>query len=445
VVLTTLLTIAIMHSCADWKPELGEDLLPPGDDVFLHHDTIFQITSYPVTGRRLATSEITFNSETLYLLGNLRDTITGLSEASVFTQFNAHSSYVAASNTLIDSMILHLYIPEYLGDMNESVTFRVYEATERLYMDSLYYSDHATEGNYRPGMIGEKIHRPGESDTVEIMVNDPAFIQRFLDVQEDSALFSNDSLFKDHFRGLYITAGSAGPKGVMARLGLSNVVTRLTVRYANDSTFVDSTDTNESTWATFPINEFSSQKINVFRHDYADTELEGIIDNEEAASPYAYVQGMAGVNTLLSFDDFQEWFDEGQVSVSSARLIFDVVPEDVSGIPIDELPGRLMLYTQKEDGTLEFIYDYVAINSVGEGLFGGTLETISKGMFYDTTYRYSFNMNLHFQYMVDGAKSDPDFRLRSASPKTDTKFTKLWSNLFSNPSRIRLEVVYLKL
>lgn len=445
VALIALFPPVLFTSCADWKPELGEDLLPPGDDVFLFHDTIFDISAFPVTGRPIATSELTFNDETLYLLGNLMDSITGTTEAAVFTQFNTHSTYIAAPNTEIDSMVLHLYIPEYLGNVNESTTFRVYEATQRIYMDSVYYSDHDMDGNYRPAMIGEKLHRPGESDTVEIMVNDPVFIQRFLEVQEDTALFGSDSLFKDHFRGFYITAGSDGPRGVMARLGLSNVVTRLTVRYANDSTYVDSTDTREFTWATFPINEFSSQKVNIFRHDYAGTVLENIVDQEDAVSRFAYVQGMAGVNTMLRFDDFQNWFEEGQISVSSARIIFDVVPEDASGIPVAELPERLMLYTQKGDGTLEFLYDYVAVNSVGEGLFGGALETQSKGMFYDTTYRYTFNLNLHFQYMVDGAKPDFDFRLRSAAPKTDTKFTKLWSNLYDNPSRIRLEVVYIQL
>ena len=44
-----LIMIWIISSCQISDKELGEDLLPPGDDVFLYHDTIFDIHAYPVT------------------------------------------------------------------------------------------------------------------------------------------------------------------------------------------------------------------------------------------------------------------------------------------------------------------------------------------------------------------------------------------------------------
>jgi hypothetical protein len=282
------------------------------------------------------------------------------------------------------------------------------------------------------------------------MITDPSFRQKFLDVAEDTSLFASDSLFKDYFNGLYLTGETIGERGVMAEVGLSNVITRLTLRYANDSTDVDSTEARDFIWATFPINEFTSQKINIFEHDYTGSSLDGIIDRDSIELPYVCVQGISGVNTLLNFDHLQDWFGGEKISVSSAKLIFDVVPEDAGGTPVSELPENLMLYTQNASGDIEFLYDW-QVNydpqtpSVAFSIFGGELETVSKGMFYDTTYRYTFNISLHFQYMVDGAKTGTQFRLRSAAPKTDTKIAILWSNLFDNPARIRVEVVYLKL
>jgi hypothetical protein len=66
-------------------------------------------------------------------------------------------------------------------------------------------------------------------------------------------------------------------------------------------------------------------------------------------------------------------------------------------------------------------------------------------MFSDTTYTYRFNMGLHFQYMLDGEKSENDFILQLEDGQINSKYSKLWSNLPANERRIRLEIVYLKL
>jgi hypothetical protein len=442
-----LITVGILSSCSAWENELGKDLLPPDDHVFLFHDTIFEIHTYPISGLRQVTSENPFQpqSSTLFLLGNLADTIVGTSKASLFTQYNATSTFKPGPNTEIDSVLLYLYINGYEGDMSEEITIRVHEATQRIYMDSVYFSDYDAEGRYNPDFLVEKSFMPEENDTVEFLIQDQAFIQKFLDVQTDTSLFWSDSIFKDYFNGFYLTATSGSERGAMAKVGLSNIVSRLTFKYANDSTEIDSTAGRDYFWATFRINEFYSQKINLFEHDHSMTYLSEIIDKDSMETPFSYVQGMAGVNTRLSFTNLEEWMGDGQVAINSATLIFDVVPEDLSGIALEELPQHLMVYTELDDGMLENIYDFVILSQVEGDQFGGSLETESKGMFSDTTYRYRFNMGLHFQSMVDGAKPDYNFRLQLYDALRNPKVSKLWSNLSSNPKRIRLEIVYLKL
>jgi len=434
-----------LSACQISDQELGEDLLPPGDDVFLYHDTIFDIHAWPVQSTHVTTSEINYNPETLYLLGNWEDTIVGSAVASIVTQFNTNGSFVNGPNMAIDSVMFFLYVDDYVGDMTQEITLTLYEFNERIYMDSTYYSDYDIEGKYNPVPLAVKSFVPVDQDTLDMLITNQEFIDKWLAL-EDTTYTSSDSIFKDYFNGFYITAESASPSGNMARIQLSNDYSLLSVKYANDSTDVDTTAGQDFKWAQFSIEEYYSQKINIFEHDFSGTSLAGIINNDSAEIPYAYVQGMAGVNTMLQFTDLEEWMDKAPVAINSARLIFEVVPETESGILDEDLPDRLMIGTIFEDESFEPLYDYVVLASnSAQASFGGYKKARSEGMFYDTTYVYTFNMGLHFQAMVDGTKEDNHFILKVADGRNSPKITKLWSNLPANKNRIRLEIVYLKL
>lgn len=450
VIAVVMAMVVLFSSCSVWEPDLGQDLLPPSDNVFLFYDTIFDIQVNTVRGIPILTSDIYSQSAgtKLYMLGKVEDTITGVSEASLFTQVNTSSAYYPALNTEIDSMVFSLYIDDYFGNIDEPFTIRLYEATTRIYKDSLYYySNYEMDGAYNPDLLAEVSIYPDEADTVAILIENQAFLQKFLDVQADTALFANDSIFKDYFNGFYLTASSSASEGTMAKVGPSNVITRLSLKYANDSTEVDSTAERDFRWATFTINEFSSQKINIFEHDYTGSGVEKLLDNPEIEAPFCYVQGLAGVNTSLSFPKMDEWIEGGKVAISSAKLIFDVPPVDLTGISMENQPDRLVVYSDADSDTLSYLYDQQALleNLNDDSQFGGYLQPMSKGMFFDTTYTYQFNIGLHFQSMVDGADLDNKFRLRLYDTKRNPEISTLWSNLYTNPKRIRLEVVYIKL
>ncbi len=317
-------------------------------------------------------------------------------------------------------------------------------------MDSIYYSNYDKEGAYNPEILAELTITPQEGgDTVPMLIQNQAFLQKFLDVQDDTTLFSNDSIFKDYFNGFYVTASSSSSEGAIAVVIPSHIITRLSLKYANDSTEVDSTVERDFKWATFTINEFSSQKINVFEHDYTGTALESIIDNPDVESPYCFVQGMGGLSTSFYFGNLTEWLERDiKVAINSANMVFDVYPEEVGGLPIEEQASRLMMFYQTGQDTLAPLYDLLTVFQGTQGddsQFGGQLRAISRGMFFDTTYRYSFKMPLHFQSMVDGANLPNNFILQNYEAKRNPKVSQIWSNLYTNPKRIRLEVVYIKL
>jgi hypothetical protein len=385
------------------------------------------------------------------LLGSLEDTIIGRSAASVVTHFNATGSYRPANNLEIDSLYFALYVNEFQGDTEQDINVSVYEYTERIYLDTshTYYSDYDVEGKYDPVPLVQKTITPTDGTTYEFLIEDQDFIDKFMAVQADTSIFYSDSVFKDYFNGLYITAEPVSAAGTMARIQLADTRSRLSMRYANDSTEVDSTAERDFKYAHFAIDQFSSQKINVFDHDYTGTYLEEIIDDEESDSPYLFVQGMQGVNTRFSFASLQEWIDNNPIIINSATMVFDVVPEEESGVLNEDLPDRLMIGSINEDENYEPIYDYYVLlinDPVQEARrFGGYKKAESEGMFSDTTYTYRFNMGLHFQSMLDESVSDNDFILQINDGLTNPKYSKLWSNLSTNEQRIRLEVVYLKL
>lgn len=443
------LAIGLVSSCQVSDKELGADILPSGDSVQLYYDTIFEIEAYPVTAKPSVTSETRYSPSTLMLLGAVEDTIVGRAESSVVTQFNTTSAFKAASNTVIDSLLLTIYMYDFVGDTDQEINLSVHEFTERLYMDSLYYSDYNPEGKYNPVPLVQKSILPENGSTVELLIEDQDFIDKFLAISADTTYFVNDSIFKDYFNGFYVTAEPVSAEGTMARIQLSSQNTALKMKYANDSTDVDTTAGPDFAFAYFSIDEFYSQKINLFAHDFTGTTLEGIIDDESAISPYCYVQGMGGVNTRFSFASLAEWMDENNLVINSATLVFDVVPEEESGIFYDDLPERLMIGTILEDGSYERIYDYHVLwfndQQKEAARFGGYKKAESLGMFSDTTYTYRFSMGLHFQSMISGAKPDNDFILQLADGLENPRISKLWGNLPANERRIRLEIVYLKL
>jgi len=443
-----IVMIGVISSCQLSDQQLGEDLLPSGDNVFLYHDTIFEIHSYPVSGQSIISSEVI--SEDIYyrqfLLGNTQDTIVGSSNATIITEFSTTTSFKNGPNMEIDSLLLYLHMQDYVGDLSEEITIRIHELTERIYMDSVYYSNFDVSGKFNPLPLVEESILPEDATTVGFLIEDEDFLNKFLSIETDTSFFRNDSIFKDLFNGFYITAEPQSSEGVMARVHLSNALSRIALKYANDSTEVDTTAGRDYVWANFTINEYYCQKINVFEKDYSGTYLSGIIDNENANSPYSYVQGMTGVNTRLSFSTLQDWIDTGQVVINSATLIFDIIPETESGILYEELPQRLILKTELDEGEYEPLYDYVTLDYNQQSKrFGGILKAESEGMFFDTTYTYRFNMPLHFQAMVSGEKSDNNFILQVYDAGQNPRFTKLWSSFPDNRKRIRLEVVYLKL
>lgn len=442
---------ALFTSCEFNDSGLGTDILPPGDNVLVYYDTIFEIDAYTMTGKPVQSSEDGRSAARLMLLGAMEDTVMGYSGASVVTQVNTSFNYRPAGNLEIDSLFLTIKAYDFIGDTEQDMVWTLYEFNERIFLDTAhtYYSDFDVEGKYNPVPLAQKTIAPEDETTYKILIDNEDFIDKFLAIGSDTTVYKSDSIFKDYFNGFYITAEPVSATGTIARIQLSDASSRLTMKYSNDSTDVDSTAERDFAYAHFNIDQFTTQKINIYAHDYSGTYISEILDDDQAAVPYCYVQGMAGVNTRFSFSSLQEWMDQNPLIINSATLVFDVVPEEESGVLYEDMPDRLMIGTILDDDNFEPIYDYYLIwandPTQQASRFGGYKKAESTGLFSDTTYTYRFNMGLHFQSMVDGTKPDNDFILQVHDGQINPRYTTIWSNLPSNNQRIRLEIVYLKL
>ena len=182
VIVIISIMVGLISSCQISDQELGEDLLPPEDNIFVYRDTVFEINATPVSGEPLISSETNYDAERVLLMGNLSDTLVGVSEASFITQFNTNLAFTSGPNMEIDSLMLFLYIQDYVGDMDQEITIRVHELTERIYMDSLYYSDFDPAGKINPVPLVEKSFMPEDETMIEFLIEDQDFQDKFDDI-----------------------------------------------------------------------------------------------------------------------------------------------------------------------------------------------------------------------------------------------------------------------
>lgn len=431
-----------VFSCQPDETELGRDILPPGDNIFVHYDTLAEMNSYPISGRPYFISENPTNPDIsrLFMLGNVRDTISGFAKADIVTHFNPTSSFRFGPNMVVDSLVLFLYFAETDFENENPINIKIHELTDRIYMDSVYYTDFDVAGKYNPLILSEKSIAPEDSTMYEFLIEDLEFINKFINPPNDT-LFYYDSLFKDYFKGLYITTDDALDNGFLSKIHLSKPDVRLSLKYANDSTAIDTIEGYNFLWSNFSINEYSSQKINIFKHDYTGTSFEAFIDNPELQSPVFYIQGLNGVNTRLSLGGVENWRDSGLVAINNAELVFEVVPDSISGISIENLPDRLILFSDLGDNKNQPIYDFL----IDAEKFDGRLRAETDGVFYDTTYVYRFNIGLHYQNLINGDIENHDLILQPYDSRTNNKFLKLWSNYYNDESGLRLKIIYTKL
>lgn len=436
--------LVILVSCEPENGRLGIDLFPPSDTILVYTDTIYDIEAKLVKSNPVFTS-VNFgtpNSDRLFMLGALNDTITGLSRADIATQISFTTlGNFGADPTIVDSLRLLLYVKDVVGDTSQDMRIMIHELRESISRNQVYYSDYDISGKYDPIPLVDEVISPKENTFYEFDIPDVNFRDRIWQAIRDSAFVSVDS-FQKVFYGFYITSEVTEDSRLMAKIGLANPVSRLGFKYVHDSVSVDTVEAEDYDWYSMNFNEYFTQKVNMFHHDFTGTALEQKIDNPTAVNPVLYVQGMAGVNVQLSIPGFDRYLDSTGISINSARLVFEVLPDSISGIDADDYAQSIMLSSIVSDTTREVIYDY--LTNPGSWNFGRLIRSNSVSAFLNPLYLYKFNLGLHLQSVITGSIENRDLVLYMDDPASSTKIIKLWSNESEHKESLRLELVYTK-
>lgn len=331
---------------------------------FINPDSTFNSTFETVGLNAYTTNmdSLATHQQSLYILGANNDPIFGKSQATVLTSFaipnNAASfSFGDATKVVVDSVILQLRIGNdttYIGNVNSVHNLKVYEMTEKLSYDSVYFSNR----NYAKSttVVGSFNDKFSPSDSISNTylysnVKIPACIRiKMTDVFKlkiQSQNTFNSSDFYDLFKGFAIVDESNfnTNEGGFWYLNLNSAYTNLVVYYRNDTTRLRS---------EFPIYT-TNGKYN--KYDLTKTNLTQPLTarfSKIQQRDTCYLQSMAGTKVRIFIPDsvLNRLANTPQLAIQKAEIVikslggFDdanfKIPNQLSLLSTDSM-GRSIL------------------------------------------------------------------------------------------------------
>ena len=390
-----LLSILI-SGCNEDPTFLGRDILPPSDDIYTHYFVDSSISSVSSSGKPIFTS-----SNTIMLLGSRTDTVFGMRKADFMTRFYFFPATIADERT-VDSIILNLRVADYSGDPAFKPMMRIYELTDTLTMDTVYYSDETTDNRYDP--LVELAHQeinPLDS-VIRVVIDNPEFLEKFK-LAPDSAFYNFDD-FWDLFKGLYITTDDVTEGGNILSIDLNHEDTDLFVYYVDD-------DSTGMKFFNMYVNTAVTPRVNLFYNDYTDSRATKYMDSPDEQDTLMFISSLSGLDTRIHFDEFETWLDSLPVAINNAQLFIPIADSLIYGDFDVNFASELLLYSYDDDNVYDFIYD----NRIDPGnYFGGVYSAINKA--------YVFNVGLHLQSYINGDITNLNMILLSRnSPPSDER------------------------
>ena len=349
------------------------------------------------------------------LVGEYRDSSFGYTTSSIYIQPVLSSNALEFSDTLetvtVDSVILSLEYggnsgdTSYYGDTSIAQTFEVFRIDEELNDTTNYYSDVNVAVNSTP-LVSHSftphptkptvICQPNMTDTC-ILVDDLSAQLRInlgnalgdeIIAKQGSDELANSGNFVKFFKGLKITPVNnpsiTDNEAAILYFRLTASNTKMTIYY----TVTDTANTITKKAVDFPVNT-SSVRFNTFEHDYTGSAAETALQTPN--SNFAYVQAMAGMETIIKFPDLKERLG-GKIIVNKAELIIPAA----NGSYTNNVgkADKLIVASRNDSSKLEFIPDAL-LNSE---FFGGDFDVDNN--------EYKFNISRYVQSYLNGNEND---------------------------------------
>ncbi len=408
--------IFLINACAKDPDNLGRDLLPSSDDIYVKTDSSTVISSYTISGKRILTS-----ANELYVLGSQKDSIFGYSNASILTQFHPKLLISIDSLRSADSLVLYLSPANFFGDSLNEMTLRVHELNQKMTYDSSYFSDiNPSEYYSNTSELAHTTFALGDS-IIRVKIEDPEFLSKFESLPD--SVFRDREDFEEEFYGMHISVDPVSEKGGFVYLNMSSLDSKLTFYYNGDTI----SKTYDLAFTTLVA------KANAFTHEYSGFPIETNL-NVPNSDSLIYIDGLAGSSGHISFPDLEAWKSKGMITINKAELIFPVDTIMYPSLFEENYPPNLLLFALEEDGTYTYLYDY-RIDQTGS-YFDGSYD--------ESQHAYVFNIGLHLQSFISGKIENSDLVL--VSRRSNSAANKvILKGESANSSSFRLKIIYTEL
>ena len=362
---------------------IGVEILSDDEKINVYFDSSTVFSAYTVSEDSLAT----FN-QSYGIIGSYVDPVFGKSKAEFVAQARLSSSHVVFGDSIqADSIVLYLnygiligdYIENYYGDTTTMQEFKVYELSENIYKDSVYYSN-LNIGNYftEDNEIGSISFIPNpKTDSLSIRLIDE-LAERLLGL--DSVNLANNDNFLDSFKGIYIATDYVTENGAILYFDILSGKTKITMYYTHETDGALEYDL----WI-----DDKSSRINLFSHDYLGTVVENHLNDTINEADEVYIQSMSGTAALIKMEFGESFIDmaEQGVNINKAELIIHLA-DDVTSDDF-RVPGQLFLSSVNSIGQPQLIDDFF----ISADHFDGNL--------YSTEKVYKFNIALYLNSLYD--------------------------------------------
>lgn len=389
------LFVAISFSACKDPEELGLDVLPNSDQIFiLHSDSTTLVT------RTTKEDSLVSGSVSYQLLGSYSDPVFGRSDASFYTQIRLGLAAVFGNSTDVlvpDSLILSLLYSGHYGDTTQPQTIHVYRLNEPISTDSIYYTSKVFSTlNPLTDLANGYTYTPMPNTAASVLSADqPAQLRiplaldladSILALNGQSTIADNASWFQ-YFKGLYIKTDpvTMSGKGAISYFDLNNSYSKMTLYFHNVTTGDDSLK------YVFVVTNTTS--VNHQEHDYNGilTDVGHQLMDSTYSDSLNYIQSLAGLKTKITFPYFAHLKDSGNILLNKAELEITI---QSGSTDFYSGPSKLFLVYSDSSGRSFFMTDYYE----GTSYFGGSYNSS------DRTYR--FNIARHLQKILNGTLED---------------------------------------
>ncbi|MFN0188490.1 MAG: DUF4270 family protein [Bacteroidia bacterium] len=364
----------LLPSCSE--PDLiGLDLQPVSEIPGVSVETL-DVESFVVMEDSLimwSPLKNLIESPTLFI-GSYDEPYLGKTQASTVAQIrlgNTITTTTFAGATTPDSVILSFLYRDINGDSTSMHHISVYELNQKLYSDSTYYSsrtyDRSTttigHADLIPTLDSLEFNNVKIAPQLRIPM-DTAFGGRLMrEYISNPATFASNTAFTDYFKGI-VMVDSADGVGSIVTLTSTSSLHLLTIYFSGNKSY------------QFLI-DAGAVRTSFFSHQYLPQNMDKIPDDD------LVVASMAGLKDSLVIKNIASLYDDGPVSISSARLIFQL--KDGSAPPKFNAHTNLLVFGSDSLGNNITTADANESSSY----FGGLLDANQN--------KYTFNVARYVQ------------------------------------------------